>query len=97
MALLLGLALCALAVPSGLALAQTPRGTGVASDLTGGFTVARHIKEIQPECRIVMFSAAPVGHQAEDSPDVDEFVMKGDLRVIRRVLDDLARRLQPGD
>jgi DNA-binding response OmpR family regulator len=61
----------------------------------GGFTVARRIKEIQPECRVVMFSAAPVGHQAEDSPDVDDFVMKGDLRVIRRVLDDLARRVQP--
>jgi len=61
----------------------------------GGFTVARHIKEIQPDCRVVMFSAAPVGHQAEDSPDVDEFVMKGDLRVIRRVLDDLAAQVQP--
>jgi CheY-like chemotaxis protein len=61
----------------------------------GGFTVARRLKEIQPECRIVMFSAAPVGHQAEDSPDVDDFVMKGDLRVIRRVLEDLARRVQP--
>jgi hypothetical protein len=36
-----------------------------------------------------------VGHQAEDSPDVDDFVMKGDLRVIRRVLDDLARKVQP--
>jgi len=61
----------------------------------GGFTVARRIKEIQPDCRVVMFSAAPVGHQAADSPDVDEFVMKGDLRVIRRVLDDLARQVQP--
>ncbi len=61
----------------------------------GGFTVARRIKELQPDCRVVMFSAAPVGHQAEDSPDVDEFVMKGDLRVIRRLLEDLARRVQP--
>ena len=33
--------LCAMALPQGRALAQTPRGTGVASDLTGGFTVAR--------------------------------------------------------
>jgi DNA-binding NtrC family response regulator len=61
----------------------------------GGFSVARRIKELQPGCTVVMFSAAPVGHQAADSPDVDEFVMKGDLRVIRRTLDDLARRLRP--
>jgi len=61
----------------------------------GGFSVARRLKELQPDCRVVMFSAAPVGHQAADSPDVDEFVMKGDVRVIRRVLDDLARRMQP--
>ena len=61
----------------------------------GGFSVARRIKELQPDCTVVMFSAAPVGHQAADSPDVDEFVMKGDLRVIRRLLDDLARRVQP--
>ena len=61
----------------------------------GGLSVARRLKELQPDCRVVMFSAAPVGHQAADSPDVDEFVMKGDVRVIRRVLDDLARRMQP--
>jgi CheY-like chemotaxis protein len=61
----------------------------------GGFSVARRLKELQPDCRVVMFSAAPVGHQAADSPDVDEFVMKGDLRVIRRVLDDLARQVRP--
>jgi CheY-like chemotaxis protein len=61
----------------------------------GGFSVARRLKELQPACMVVMFSAAPVGHQAHDSPDVDEFVMKGDMRVIRRLLDDLARRLQP--
>jgi CheY-like chemotaxis protein len=62
----------------------------------GGFSVARRLKELRPSCTVVMFSAAPVGHQAADSPDVDEFVMKGDVRVIRRTLDDLARRLQPG-
>jgi CheY-like chemotaxis protein len=62
----------------------------------GGFSVARRIKELRPSCTVVMFSAAPVGHQAADSPDVDEFVMKGDVRVIRRTLDDLARGLQPG-
>jgi len=61
----------------------------------GGFSVARRLKELQPGCTVVMFSAAPVGHQAADSPDVDEFVMKGDVRVIRRLLDDLARRVQP--
>jgi CheY-like chemotaxis protein len=63
----------------------------------GGFSVARRLKELRPECTIVMFSAAPVGHQAADSPDVDEFVMKGDVRVIRRLLDDLAERIQSGD
>jgi CheY-like chemotaxis protein len=61
----------------------------------GGFSVARRLKELQPDCTVVMFSAAPVGHQAADSPDVDEFVMKGDVRVIRRLLDDLARRMEP--
>jgi CheY-like chemotaxis protein len=61
----------------------------------GGFSVARRLKELRPACTVVMFSAAPVGHQAADSPDVDEFVMKGDVRVIRRLLDDLARRVQP--
>jgi len=60
----------------------------------GGFSVARHLKELDPNVVVVMFSAAPVGHQAEDSPDVDEFVMKGDIRVIRRVLDDLAGRFR---
>jgi hypothetical protein len=39
-ALILSLALCTLALPPDLALAQA-RGTGIASDLTGGFTVAR--------------------------------------------------------
>ncbi|TMK84728.1 MAG: response regulator [Actinobacteria bacterium] len=63
----------------------------------GGFSVARRLKEIHPSCTVVMFSAAPVGHQAADSPDVDEFVMKGDVRVIRRTLDNLARRLEPDD
>jgi CheY-like chemotaxis protein len=62
----------------------------------GGFSVARRVKELRPQCTVVMFSAAPVGHQAADSPDVDEFVMKGDVRVIRRLLDDLAQRMQPG-
>ena len=61
----------------------------------GGFSVARRLKQLRPDCTVVMFSAAPVGHQAADSPDVDEFVMKGDLRVIQRLLGDLARRLQP--
>jgi DNA-binding response OmpR family regulator len=61
----------------------------------GGFSVARRLKELRPGCTVVMFSAAPVGHQAADSPDVDEFVMKGDVRVIRRLLDDLARRVEP--
>ena len=61
----------------------------------GGFSVARRLKELRPQCTVVMFSAAPVGHQAADSPDVDEFVMKGDVRVIRRLLDDLARRVEP--
>jgi CheY-like chemotaxis protein len=62
----------------------------------GGFSVARRLKKLKPDCTIVMFSAAPVGHQAADSPDVDEFVMKGDVPVIRRLLDDLAGRMQPG-
>jgi len=62
----------------------------------GGFSVARRLKELRPDCRVVMFSAAPVGHQAADSPDVDEFVMKGDLRVIRRLLDELAGGIQTG-
>jgi len=61
----------------------------------GGFSVARRLKELRPGCTVVMFSAAPVGHQAADSPDVDDFVMKGDVRVIRRLLDDLAQRVQP--
>jgi CheY-like chemotaxis protein len=62
----------------------------------GGFSVARRLKQVRPDCTVVMFSAAPVGHQAADSPDVDEFVMKGDLRVIRRLLDGLARGMQTG-
>jgi DNA-binding NtrC family response regulator len=60
----------------------------------GGFSVARHLKELDPNVVVVMFSAAPVGHQAADSPDVDQFVMKGDIRVIRRMLDDLAGRFR---
>ena len=59
----------------------------------GGFSVAKRLKELQPSVTVVMFSAAPVGHQAADSPDVDEFVMKGDVRVIRRMLEGLAQRL----
>jgi CheY-like chemotaxis protein len=62
----------------------------------GGFSVARRLKQLRPDCTVVMFSAAPVGHQAADSPDVDEFVMKGDLRVIRRLLEGLARGMQTG-
>ncbi|MBV8979444.1 MAG: response regulator [Acidimicrobiia bacterium] len=60
----------------------------------GGFSVARHLKELDAGVVVVMFSAAPVGHQAQDSPDVDDFVMKGDIRVIRRLLDDLAARFR---
>jgi CheY-like chemotaxis protein len=63
----------------------------------GGFSVARRLKQLRPDCTVVMFSAAPVGHQAADSPDVDEFVMKGDVRVVRRLLDGLARGMQTGD
>jgi CheY-like chemotaxis protein len=62
----------------------------------GGFSVARRLKEVRPDATVVMFSAAPVAHQAADSPDVDEFVMKGDLRVIRRLLDELAARFRSG-
>ncbi len=52
-----------------------------------GLEVAARLKSMWPEIVNVMFSAMEVGAAAQSSGSVDRFIRKGDLTVLRQVLD----------
>jgi len=54
-----------------------------------GLDLTARLKPMWPHMRIVMFSAMDVVKEAMASGNVDRFVTKGDLRHLRRVLDEL--------
>lgn len=61
-----------------------------------GLQLAARLKALRPHVTVVMFSAMDVEAEARASDNVDRFVRKGDLRMLRRELDDVqeARRQQ---
>jgi CheY-like chemotaxis protein len=55
-----------------------------------GLQLAERLKGLHPDVTVVMFSAMPhVEREALASGFVDRFVRKGDLRYLRRVLDEV--------
>jgi CheY-like chemotaxis protein len=54
-----------------------------------GLQLAKRLKTLRASIMVVMFSAMDMADEAAASGDVDRFVRKGDLRVLRRVLDDV--------
>jgi CheY-like chemotaxis protein len=63
-----------------------------------GIELAGRLKGLHPDITIVMFSAMPVEREAMASGNVDRFVRKGDLRLLRRELDEIRReRLGSGE
>jgi len=62
-----------------------------------GLEVAARLKPMWPNIVIVMFSAMDVEAEAVASGNVDRFVRKGDLRVLRTELDEIYdERLKAG-
>jgi len=59
-----------------------------------GLELASRLKSIWPQIVVVMFSAMDVEGEAMGSGHVERFVRKGDLRILRRQLDEIyAERL----
>jgi CheY-like chemotaxis protein len=54
-----------------------------------GLDLAGRLKSMWPQIEIVMFSAMDVEAEARASGSVDRFVRKGDLNVLRGVLDEI--------
>jgi YesN/AraC family two-component response regulator len=55
-----------------------------------GFEVAAGLKELSPDCDVVIFSAYNVEEQAAANPSVDRFLPKGDIGLLDGVLDTIA-------
>lgn len=60
-----------------------------------GLELAQRLKALKPNVIIIMFSAMDVERDAMGSGNVDRFARKGDLRNLRRVLDDVHDELRP--
>jgi len=56
-----------------------------------GEELAQHLKEIRPECTVLVFSAFDVGAQADTSAYVDHFLAKTDFRDVDVKLREIAR------
>ena len=54
-----------------------------------GLELAARLKGLRPHVTVVMFSAMDVEAEARASGNVDRFVRKGDLRMLRRELDEV--------
>ena len=54
-----------------------------------GLELAARLKALRPRVAVVMFSAMDVEAEARASGNVDRFVRKGDLRLLRRELDEV--------
>jgi len=56
-----------------------------------GEELAQHLKEIRPECTVLVFSAFDVAAQADTSAYVDHFLAKMDFRDVDVKLQEIAR------
>ena len=54
-----------------------------------GLELSARLRAQHPDVTIVMFSAMDVEAEALATGNVDRFVRKGDLRILRRVLDEI--------
>jgi CheY-like chemotaxis protein len=54
-----------------------------------GIELAARLRVLRPHTTIIMFSAMNVEAEAMSSGDIDRYVRKGDLNLLRGVLDDL--------
>ncbi|MCU1449835.1 MAG: response regulator transcription factor [Acidimicrobiales bacterium] len=60
-----------------------------------GLELARRLKALRPRLTVVIFSAMDMEREAMASGFVDRFVRKGDLRHLRRVLDEVHEQHRP--
>lgn len=58
-----------------------------------GLEVAERLKQVQPECEVVLFSAYDVQDEAGVSPWVDHFLAKTDVGRLETLLDRIAHNL----
>ena len=58
-----------------------------------GLEVAERLKQVQPDCEVVLFSAYDVQDQAGVSPYVDHFLAKTDVSRLETLLDQVAHQL----
>jgi two-component system OmpR family response regulator len=54
-----------------------------------GLELAARLRAEHPDVMVVMFSAMDIEAEAMASGNVDRFVRKGDLQILRRVLDEV--------
>lgn len=58
-----------------------------------GLEVAERLKQVEPECEVVLFSAYDVQDKAGVSPYVDHFLAKTDVSRLETLLDRVAHEL----
>ncbi len=51
-----------------------------------GFQTAAAIKELRPDCEVLIFSALDLEHEVADHPYVDRFLRKSEIGKLDRVL-----------
>ncbi|HVF74282.1 MAG TPA: response regulator [Acidimicrobiales bacterium] len=56
-----------------------------------GMELAQRLKDVHPNCFVVLFSAYDVKDEADVSPYVDRFLAKTDVRALTNLLDDAAK------
>ena len=61
-----------------------------------GLELAERLKEVQPSCEVVLFSAYDVQDKAGVSPHVDHFLAKTDVSRLETLLAHIAKRLGLG-
>jgi CheY-like chemotaxis protein len=61
-----------------------------------GLELAKRLKALRASTVVVMFSAMDMEEEAAASGNVDRFVRKGDLRILRRVLDEVQAERDAG-
>jgi hypothetical protein len=55
-----------------------------------GFKTASAIKEIHPNCDILIFSALDLEHEAAEHPDVDYFLKKSEITKLDGMLSNIS-------
>lgn len=61
-----------------------------------GMELAEHLKGVQPDCDVILFSAYDVRDEAAASSFVDHFLPKTDVGRLEALLDDIAARRHLG-